>query len=444
MANPLQGYNALGHALAGGNAPNAALLEAQGEYLGANTSNAIAQANQRIMENEARKNFAKSISGLYPGHPEVAEALGAGARANVPLEQITGSRLQDQQFENRAAVANTALPDATRAGAAQAIDPNSPGLIRPTAQGEAFTNALHPEQGLTVTPLGEALVPAKAGEMRSHAELLHEEATHPEKFHFPPVGGAPLDPAHEAMLKDLYDNGWLDPSRVTRYNATPSMIESAHAAMTGGTYNPGGTAHGTLQKQDADFSGEGKNGQRIRAGNALSSHIKMLGALADAQDANDLPTAQKISMALTGQAGSDFPTMNKLASHFVGSEMDSFLASGNSTLEGRQEAQNHFNQNEVGASQLRANVALGRQLMGGQFAALKQTYASAPGRNAQDVSGFANRFLPANRDILDDYEKKNGEIKPAGRRPAVPAAVTAPTAPAGGSGTDPLGILGSQ
>lgn len=421
MPNPLPGYNALGHALAGGNAPNAALMEAQGEYLGANTSNAIAQANQRIMENEARKNFAASISGLYPGHPEVAQALGAGAQANIPLEQITGSRLQDQQFGNRATIADPNAAAPSRVAAAQAIDPASLG------------NALNPEHS--------ALLGAQTGEANARTALIEEETkNHPHVGGYPPVGGMPLDADHEAMLKDLYDNGWLDPSRVTRYNATPSMIESAHAAMTGGVYNPGGTAHGTLQKQDADFSGEGKNGQRVRAGNALSSHIKMLGALADAQDANDLPTAQKISMALTGQAGSDFPTMNRLASHFVGSEMDNFLAAGNSTLEGRQEAQNHFNQNDLGASQLRANVALGRQLMGGQFAALKQTYASAPGRNAQDVAGFANRFLPANRDILDDYEKTNGEIKPAGRRPAASGAPAAASpAPAAAPGSLPAG-----
>lgn len=411
MANPLQGYNALGHALAGGNAPNAALMEAQGEYLGANTSNAIAEANKRIMENEARKNFAKSISGLYPGHPEVSEALGAAAQGGIPLEQVTSSRLQDQQFTNRAAIADTNTPQPARVAAAQAIDPASLG------------NALNPEHA--------ALLGAQTGETNARTDLVREETkNHPHIGGYPPVGGIPLDADHEAMLKDLYDNGWLDPSRVTRYNATPSMIESAHAAMTGGVYNPGGTAHSTIQKQDSDFSGEGKNGQRIRAGNALSSHIKMLGALADAQDANDLPTAQKISAALTGQAGSDFPTMNRLASHFVGSEMDNFLAAGNSTLEGRQEAQNHFNQNEVGASQLRSNVALGRQLMGGQFAALKQTYASAPGRNAQDVANFANRFLPANRDILDDYEKTNGEIKPAGRRPAAAPGGPAAAAPA--------------
>jgi hypothetical protein len=440
MANPFVGYNVLGHALAGGNAPNAALMEAQGESLGANTENAIAQANERIAKNKALADpqLKDKLAALAGGNQQVAEALHGLLQAGiVNPENVLKAIGENQKNAGTAIVADPHSTDEQVARAQLARDPQSAGLIRPTAQGEASTNILHPDQGVNVTELGRALVPAKLEESRAHAALYRNEAEHPEKYHFPPVGGQPLDSTHSAMATELVNAGWMD--NATRFNMTPQAIEVRWNAMHSGNFNPGGAAHNTLQAQEKDFSGEGKNGQRIRAGNAINSHLKVLQSIADAQDASDLPTVQKYTTMLTGEAGGDFAANNKLVSNFVGRELDGFLSAGNPTLQGHTEAQALVNPSDLGAHQLRTNVELGRKLMGGQFGALKQTYASAPGRTPEDVAGFSGRFLGGNRDILDDFEKEHGEIKPSGGRAplaaapaaAASAAAAAPAAPGG-------------
>ncbi len=105
--------------------------------------------------------------------------------------------------------------------------------------------------------------------------------------------------------------------------------------------------------------------------------------------------------------------------------MDNFLAAGNSTLEGRKDAQTNFNANDIGAAQLRANTNLGRQLMGGQFASMKKDYVNAPGSRV----AFEGRLLDPS--IMSDWEKQNGGPITRSALPA-PGAAPAPgvTAPA--------------
>ena len=144
---------------------------------------------------------------------------------------------------------------------------------------------------------------------------------------------------------------------------------------------PGGNAHSEILLSDKQFAPPPTDlGGKIANGNKLTAHLGLLQQLHDAQKANDLPTVQRVYTALTGQSGSDIPTMNSLASRFVGDELAAFLAQNNGSLEDRNDAQSHFNQNNIGAEQLQGNITLGRELMGGQFAGLKKGYSTPTAR----------------------------------------------------------------
>jgi hypothetical protein len=141
-------------------------------------------------------------------------------------------------------------------------------------------------------------------------------------------------------------------------------------------------------------------GGRIRAGSGLINHMHLLSAAADAQDNNDLPAMQKIATSIGAELGGDVKTQAKLISQFVGGEMDTFLANGRGTGEGRIAAAKNFNAADLGAKQLRTNSKLGINLIGGQADAIRQGY------NAVHVNRqrFEDRF-PILGAVLNEYDR---------------------------------------
>lgn len=172
MAN---GYQQLGAALAGGGALPAAYAEAQGESLGANTQNAIAEAQGRLAKNaalghigDATSVFAAAPDASPEGQAKLGQALALATQAGVAPETLTKGVHGNQENNSYNTIVNPETSDAIVARHL-AAEGKEGGLIRPTAAGEAATNILHPEQGVTTTPLGQALIPAKAGLLRSQA-----------------------------------------------------------------------------------------------------------------------------------------------------------------------------------------------------------------------------------------------------------------------------------
>lgn len=104
MANP--GWATLGSTLAGGNQLPAQLAEAQGEQLGANTTNAIAEANQRLAKNKA----LAALPDLLQKDPRFAGALGAtlagSAQAGVNPQELYGAQKTGQETDLTAGVAD--------------------------------------------------------------------------------------------------------------------------------------------------------------------------------------------------------------------------------------------------------------------------------------------------------------------------------------------------
>ena len=451
IENPTIGYADLGAALAGGNSANVAYREAQGENLGANTQRAIAEANAQFAKNKALADPAleAKLAAVAGGSPALGAALAHLNRAGINPEQEFAAIGTNQATSEHATVANPEAAAPARVAAAQSLSPG--GLANPLMDAN--------RQLAEAKAAGiNAGIPGSVRLQNAKAALAEAQAAHPELFHPQSSLNIPADPA---KLRALYQLGVLDPSTANRASISGPAVDAAYyaafpedapprgaapaapGAPPGPTappgpnalppLQPGGNAHAEIKQSDMQFASVKPTdpGGKIAAGNKLTAHLGLLQHLHDAQQANDMPTAQRIFTMLTGQAGSDIPTMNKLASHFVGDEMESFLAANNGTLEGRNQAQSHFNQNNIGAEQLQSNIKLGRELMGGQFAGLKKAYSTPTARSDAQVSGFSKRFL-LDPSILDDWEKEHGAVTRNGALPPE----TFPTTPAAAPKTD--------
>jgi hypothetical protein len=452
IVNPDQSYADLGRTLAGGNSGEAAYREAQGEMLGANTQRAIAEANAQFAKNKALAdpNLSAKLAAVNGGSPQLGDAITGLLQAGVNPEQTFSAIGTNQATGSHVTIADPNAPEKAREAAAQSLSPA--GLANPLSDARQQFIAAQTQNVNGMLEPNQRLANAKAA-------LAEAQAAHPELFH----PGSTLNiPANPAELRALYTAGVIDPATANRASISGPAVHAAYLAMypedaapaqpgaapgapaapaapgaapsaagpnPSAVLAPGGNAHAEIKSSDQQFASLKPTdpGGKIRAGNAISAHLGMLQQLHDAQANSDLPTAQRVFKLLTGQAGSDFPTMNALASHVVGDELNTFLvASGGAEAE-RAAMQGHFNQNNLGATQLQSNINEARNLMGGQFAALKKGYSTPTARSDAQVSNFGARFL-LDPSILSDYEARNGAVtRGAAAAPAPPAA--APAAP---------------
>ena len=188
------GFQQLGAALTGGGVLPAAMAEAQGEQLGANTQNAIAEAQLRQQKFQGRQNFAGTAADLASASQDpqkLGAALTAAAQGDIPIDMLLKGVHQNQENNSYNTIVNPETPDAIVARHLVA-EGKEGGLIRPTAQGEAQTNVLHPEYGTQTTPLGQALIPAKAGLLQAQADAARGSANlHNAQAELPGGGKGP-------------------------------------------------------------------------------------------------------------------------------------------------------------------------------------------------------------------------------------------------------------
>lgn len=449
--NPAPFQN-IGSTLAGGAVMPAALAEVQGENLGANTQRAIAEANAQFAKNKALADPAleSKLAAVNGGSPQLGAALGGLLRAGLNPEQTFTAIGTNQATGEHATVADPNAAPPARVAAAQSLSPA--GLANPLSDAR---------QQLITAQAGSAAaaIPGNVRLQNAKAALAEAQAAHPELFH--PSSSLNM-PANPAELRALYQLGVLDPSTANRASISGPAVHAAYlaafpedapppGAAPGAPapagpaalppLSPGGNAHAEIKQSDQQFASVKPTdpGGKIRAGNAVTAHLGLLQQLHDAQTSSDLPTAQRVFTALTGQAGSDFPTMNKLASQVVGDELNSFLVASGGAENERAAMQQHFNQSTLGAAQLQSNIDEGRNLMGGQFAALKKAYSTPGARTDAQVANFGKRFM-LDPSVLDNWEQKNGTVTrggaaaPAAAAPAAPPAVAPAAAPAAAPG----------
>lgn len=153
----MAGWGSLGSALAGGGQLPAAMAEAQGEQLGANTQNAIAEAQARQAKSKALANIGQAtptIAGADQDPAKLGAALALFAQAGVNPGEYTTAVGGNQKNNSYNTIVNPETPDAIVARHL-AAEGKEGGLIHQGAQGE-YTNILHPGAP-QVTALGQSL-----------------------------------------------------------------------------------------------------------------------------------------------------------------------------------------------------------------------------------------------------------------------------------------------
>jgi len=119
------GWATLGSTLAGGNQLPAQLAEAQGEQLGANTTNAIAQANERIAKNKAKSEFADVIQQDPRFHGALGTTMAAAAAAGYNPQEFYGAAKTGQETDLQSRIADVNTPENATARALLALGKNA-------------------------------------------------------------------------------------------------------------------------------------------------------------------------------------------------------------------------------------------------------------------------------------------------------------------------------
>lgn len=173
----MAGFADLGQALAGNDAGNA-LSYAKGLSLGANTENALAEARARVQKNTALDKLGSVMSGFGITDPAQQAAFATAGQAGIDPTQFLNARLKQSEAGTRERIASDPTVDDTLAQRLLLSLANGP--VKPfEAVGEGQQqNILHPEQGVSVTPLGQALM----GQRNASAALDEEKRLHPERF----------------------------------------------------------------------------------------------------------------------------------------------------------------------------------------------------------------------------------------------------------------------
>lgn len=199
MAN--EGFFSLGEMIAGGGIDReGAFLEGQDigsriQSRRATTVNALAQARLRVDEQEANLGLADAIEEL--GLPrEMAVHLRAGGA----IKDLTGGLLQQQEFGNRANLADLAVSPEQRLQSAQAIEvPKDPFQI----SGGLFANVFNPGDApklAPTNPLDDAKDRALAFKNNAAALKLMDQRRNPDRYKLSTTINVNTTPLAEQIL----------------------------------------------------------------------------------------------------------------------------------------------------------------------------------------------------------------------------------------------------
>ena len=145
----------------------------------ATTVNALAQARLRVDEEQAKLGLADAIEKMgLP--PEMAVHLRAGGK----IKDLTGGLLEQQEFGNRANLADLSVSPEQRLQSAQAIEvPKSPFQFGPG--GDLFADVFNPGAAPSLSETGPSSIDADvalAEQRRASAALSDERRQHPDRF----------------------------------------------------------------------------------------------------------------------------------------------------------------------------------------------------------------------------------------------------------------------
>lgn len=239
MAGQFGGFAKLGSALTGGGQLPAALAEAQGTQLGANTENAIAEAQARQQKTEALKNIGNvtpDLAAATQDPTKLGAVLAAFAQAGVNPETFAQSVGVNQHNNSYNQIVNPETSD--EIVSRHLVAEGKPGIIHQGAQGE-YTNALHP--GVPqVTPLGQTLAEGSLALKKAQTDYYNSGASLKDRTPSGGAGGAggvkPPSGYQWAQNPDgtpaLDDNGQQKVTPLTGGNKDPDAPHAMGANQT--------------------------------------------------------------------------------------------------------------------------------------------------------------------------------------------------------------------
>lgn len=378
----------------------------------------VDEATQIEQAQQAKAQASSKLTAVFPGHPEVAEALGNAITGGYgpDLKAAADGLLEGQQFGNRSTLGDASqLNTPQQTAAAQGI---SGKLEGPTAVPGDYTMPAGVTTPVQQTPLGAAQTSA----LNATSQLHTAQATDPAAFHT----GSGVQLTDQQIKQYGHAMATLQMQMPTAYSIAknPSLLAATQAALN---ENP------TLAQADQhvqqltlnDFAGQGINGRRTVAINTAVNHLSTAQGMVQALNNGDMQSFNRISNAWAAQTGDPAPTSMDMVGQVVGNEvMKAITNAGMGTGDERAGLQASFN-TARSPQQMTDAITKAQQLLAGQASNLGIAYKAGTGRD-----DFNTKYLsPTTRAAL------NIQDVPVNNAPQ--ATNAAPSAPAAGPAQAP-------
>ena len=166
------GWQALGNAIGGGNRLPSELAYEQGQSLGANTADALAQARARVEQNTAKENADQALSGAI-SDPNLRALVVNSIQGGYDPRNVTGSQLDSFKLGQQQQVADPNTSPEQTARSLLSIGQNA-NLTHAVGDAGSFTNELTPGV-VNVSPLGARIAGAGIAEKQAQAASANSE-----------------------------------------------------------------------------------------------------------------------------------------------------------------------------------------------------------------------------------------------------------------------------
>lgn len=358
------GWASLGNTIAGGNKLNQTIAYEQGQNLGANTQNALAQARARIDENQARAEIGAHLDALPP---EIRGTVGALIQAHQNPQEAFGAAKTNQEVNFRNQIVDPSTSDSDVARRLFALNQNAD-IVKQEGEGQ-IVNRLHPEAGIQTTQIGSSIAGknnAAANNLNAEAALNRDKVANPQNYRqlmpnpssigssdgsqpipnettaqLVAAGQMPAPaPGSKAFLNlggDAFtrrvnylagQGGGTPPPATPPPAGTPPQAGAAKSGIelpteTAPSFKPNFDANAYGQRRTAlnDLSRKSGTGGNNDALNRTAGHLDVYEQLMQNSGNSNFVADNKLKNWFKNQTGQAFPQNADLAAHILGTEI---------------------------------------------------------------------------------------------------------------------------
>jgi hypothetical protein len=395
------GFGLLGRTLAGGNGPSEMMAEAQGEQLGANTQNVMAQAAERrskiqagqLLENEDPATM--QAMGLQPGEGKQA-ALELRAGGNP--QEFAAAHKTNVETRSRQEIADPNTTDARRQQLLASFG-NQPFKPYESVGANTYAKTMDPNAAPVTDQMGHAMI----GNYNAEAALKTAQAANPSAFR---AGPTVLTDDQAKNYVTAQGKGFTPPSP----RQDPQGKIAAAMAAAGPDDLP---ASVSAQAQKSWF-GNGANAKNLTSVNMISQHLSLAEQLAAQLKNGSFQPGNVLAQKWSQMTGNAAPTNLSAVNDFLGPEVVKFLNANGGTGDERKEL-THAMALGNSPAQFQGTADTIRNLLGGRVDALRLQH----GADFQGRGNFETRLLPE----AAKYFGKTQGAPAAGANPALDAAL---------------------